>query len=441
MVLLITAVFDETLTNSTNFSCKISVQKWLFNSDTICTVENLNITKDDEKLNYVDSDEIKDTYFKKVIIKESSLLNFPIDIFKEYPRIFILEISSTQIMEIKENSFNNSKGLYICDLSNNKLKILKNQTFIGATHLNILNLNYNKISEIQIGAFTKLSSLSELKLSFNELKSIDSNLFSDLLELNYLHLDNNQIEVIEATTFLKNVELRDLKLNNNFVKALAPETIPLNLKSLNIGSNELIELENYGNVELLTVEKNQLKKLFIQENVRILKAGHNQINSIFFPESSKLFQLHLSNNSLSDIQNITELPVLQYLDISFNKINLTNISFSSNLIYLNLSSTNLNSISESHFVKVKRRLNTLDLSFNNLTTFDLYTPFWFKLKKLFLKGNKLNEINFMKMKNSYPRLDKIYISSSHWNCKDLGKLMEDFGSVIDNSGESNLCVN
>lgn len=441
MVLLITALFDETLTNSTNFSCKISVQKWLVNEDTFCTVENLNITKDDEKINYVDSDDIKDTYFKKVIIKESSLFNFPIEIFKEYPRIFILEISSSEIMEIKENSFNNSKGLYICDLSHNKLTILKNQTFIGATHLNILNLNYNQISDIQIGAFSKLSSLSELKLSFNKLKSIDSNLFSDLLELNYLQLDNNQIEVIEPTTFLKNIELRDLKLNNNFVKALASDTIPSNLKSLNIGNNQLTELDDYGNVELLTVEKNQLNKLFVQENLRILKAGHNQINSMTFSESSKLFQLHLPNNSLSDIQNITELPVLQYLDISFNKMNLTNITFSSNLIYLNLSYTNLNTINESHFVKVKRRLNTLDLSFNNLTTFDLYTPFWFKLKKIFLKGNKLNEINFTKIKNSYPRLEKIYISSSSWNCKDLGKLMEEFGSIINSSEVIDSCIN
>lgn len=440
MVLLITAVIHGIQTNSTNFKCEISVQKWLFNEDTICTVENLNITKDDEKLNYVDSDEVKDTYFKKVIIKESSLLNFPIDIFKEYPRIFILEISSSEIMEIKENSFNNSKGLYICDLSRNKLETLKNLTFVGATHLNILNLNYNKISEIQVGAFSKLSSLSELKLSFNKLKTIDPSLFSDLLELNYLHLDNNQIEVIEPTTFLKNNELRDLKLNDNFIKALVPDTIPTNLKSLNIGNNHLTSLENYGNVELLTVEKNFLKKITVKENLRILKAGHNQINLMMFAESSKLFQLHLTNNSLTDIQNITDLPVLQYLDISFNKVNLTNISFSSNLIYLNISHSNLDSINESHFVKVKRRLSTLDLSYNNLTSFDLYTPFWFKLKKLFLKGNKLDGINYTKMINSYPKLEKIYISSSYWSCKDLGKVMEEFGSIIDNSGVNTSCI-
>lgn len=448
LILLITATINEILTtNSTNFSCKISVQKWLFNEDTICTVENLNITRNDEKLNYVDSDVIKDTYFKKLIIKESTLLNFPNEIFMEYPRIFILEIGSTGIMEINENSFNNSKGLYICDLSHNKIEILKAQTFIGAIHLNILNLNNNRISEIQIGAFSKLSSLSELKLSFNKLKTIDKNLFSDLLELDYLQLDNNQIEVIESMTFHQNTELRDLKLNNNFIKALLPETIPANLKSLNLGYNQLIELENYGNVELLTVEMNCLKKLFIQENLRILKAGNNQIKSMIFPESSKLFQLHLTNNSLTDIKNITDLPVLQYLDISFNKINLTNITFSSNLIFLNLSYSNLYQIYESHFVKVKRRLNTLDLSFNNFTSFDLLTPFWFKLKKLFLNGNKISEIDFTKMKNSYPKLEKLYISSSHWSCKSLGKMMEEFGStVIVNSGleaniDSSFCIN
>lgn len=65
------------------------------------------------------------------------------------------------------------------------------------------------------------------------------------------------------------------------------------------------------------VHNSALKKLFIPMGVKSINAGENQITSINAHPNNRLIRLDLSDNNLSSVANIT-LPFVTYIDVINN---------------------------------------------------------------------------------------------------------------------------
>ncbi|XP_050511874.1 toll-like receptor 3 [Diabrotica virgifera virgifera] len=154
-------------------------------------------------------------------------------------------------------------------------------------------------------------------------------------------------------------------------------------QTLTILSSNLSEIPNSPFVNIKNISKLVLKHL------DIFKLSSDAFNEL------SLVEINLSNNRLSEI-NLTVfnwLANLEILDLSFNQIStIKNYSFGGviNLKTLNLSHNNLLTFSYKVFNPKMHPMDTLDLSFNEITHFTVDIKI--KMKSLFLNNNELKEI-------------------------------------------------
>ena len=213
-----------------------------------------------------------------------------------------------------------------------------------------LVVDNNQIDTIEDESFKDLINLKILSIQNNKLKRISKKTFVNLINLIYLYIDNNQIDNIEDNSFKELINLDTLRIKNNKLKSISNKTFAnlTNLKYLNIYNNQIDTLEDDSFIDL-----NSLHELKLQKN---------SISKIQFG----LFNLNLSNScyvylSYNKLVEIELWPLflknLEYVDLRYNKIN----KFTNKFGWFFANSSNL---------KVKNRNAVVDLSHNNITSFD-----------------------------------------------------------------------
>ena len=260
-------------------------------------------------------------------------------------------------------------------------------------HLTKFSISHNaitdKAADLLAGILSQNVGLKELDLSYNCLKSSGASIvckgMSRLTKLTKLNISNNNISSEAAhdiaAVLSQNKSLEELNLSFNNLGASGAVPIFFSIKSftslikLNVGSvNFAVE-----NVPVLTILNNNinLKELDLSyNNIQAVGAEQIFLNAV----SLSLNKLNISHNNITD-QGANDLSTfisqnteLKELDLSHNnlqaagavKICRTNIS---KLIKLNISHNNIsNKASDdiASFLSHNKKLQLLDLSYNNL---------------------------------------------------------------------------
>lgn len=345
-----------------------------------CFVENLTETSPGAEFSYIKNNGNKLIYL--MTFRDCDLYEFPKDLFT-FNTIFLLNISNSGLQSIGDKKFKKAENLHALYASNNSIGELKSDTFAGASWLFELNLSKNKIKKIHKDTFKGLSILRLVNLSNNEISSIAPGTFSRNRELYYVGLENNQlVEYNEYSISLKRIHLDD----------------------------------------------NLLDKLFIGSHIANISASNNQITTIVAPNWSEIWRLILSNNSISDIENISTLTNLTNLDLSQNNItDLNPLVLLENLEILNLKNVEFDAENFEIFFNLTNLIE-IDLSSNELENFDLNDFFYLqqRLKKLLLNENNLTEINYKDIKTILPSIEVIEIYENNWNCTYLKPMLDYF---------------
>jgi len=235
---------------------------------------------------------------------------------------YVENLSGKKLTQIPSDSF--KKSLKSIDLSCNSIRKIQQNDFKNCPMVKQLKLYSNKI--IKINGLNNLTKLEELQLQFNYLFSIGKTL-ADLKNLKTLRIDSNRIQSIltQEVCVLSNLSFLDVSSNLlhniDFVKVLT------NLQQLHCTHNQLTNISNLKlkHLEEIDLSFNAIETISgmkMLPKLKILKLQNNNLSTLTNAGSVKSLQeLHLDDNNICSIKNITEqFPNLEILHISANAI-------------------------------------------------------------------------------------------------------------------------
>jgi Leucine-rich repeat (LRR) protein len=347
----------------------------------------------------------------EMYLSENKLKKIERGTFAGLTRLQKLYLDENQLEQIEENSFSYLNALKELNLQSNMIKMVRNEMFFDNSNLEILHLYKNSIEDIETIPFNTLYSLKRMYLFSNKIKSINFGNFIHQQNLEELRLEKNEIYTFKSNTFIGLKNLLFLDLSANKIKQLVNDGFHglISVSKLLLSLNDIYQIEanaftHLNNLVHLNLDSNQIMSL---KNVRFntlldeLSLRFNLLSNLNEIKSTSLKDLRVSNNRFQEINSISHLPSLEYLDLSQNcliKIKLDSFSSLNKLKYLNLSLNKLNLESDTSNVSYFRgqsHLETLDISFNDIQYLDTNLTFehLISLKTLNISKNKLKLIN------------------------------------------------
>lgn len=321
-----------------------------------------------------------------LFIKDSHFNLFP-HVFEYYPKLQSVDVTNAGIQHIESTTFDLATNLTHLDMEGSNMSTLGNNLFSHASNLTTIDMCKSSIVTIEKHAFQGLSNLKNLDLSENLIGKLDAAVFQPLSLLETVRLSNNKIEILDADLFTHNTKLKWAYFDNNNIIAVQENSFVLcRLKSLDLGSNKLqdVDVTTLKYLMDLNVANNLLQTLKIPPTVENMHAENNRIAVINSDENNRLLRLYLStNNFANNLRNLTNLDKLKVLDLSNN--HMRNIEFS-------------------------------DLK---------HLP---QLEELKLWGNKLSEFKVEAVIANLPTLKMIELSTIHWSDSFVKQLENDLKS-------------
>ena len=292
------------------------------------------------------------------------------------------------------------------------------------THTYVSLLDCKKQFEV-IKEFKENEYFSEimdlLKMAYEEYPNSNlyetiNNAFSFISQKKYNNNDLNNDILIEAKRMLKiRISSQILENKNNINEIIEIQIIRQNFHNL----NELCQFE-FPNLKLLNLSENNIDdisplKNLISPNLEGLVLLKNKINDknikyIKDFQFQKLKTLNFFNNNFTNYQIFDEIKVFK---------NLTLLYIGSNRFQEDISHININTI-KYNFYNLKTLGVTKGVFTNN--TIELLTYFKFpKLTTLYLSGNNLNSLSFVKNIDC-PELKEIWLKDN--DLKDFEELLK-----------------
>lgn len=317
------------------------------NKKATCTISNLNVNHM-RLVRFTHSDD--DVKMHKVIFKNASLPEIPVDIFHKYPNLHTLSMDNCSLNEFKKLTFKHAKKLVHLNLPNNNARRLTDAVFIHSFGLKSINLSFNRIIDMDRHAFKNLTNLEKLFLSHNNIKRLDEYLFNPLTNLTIINLESNNIEIINRHLFQFNGKLKGIFLNKNKIILIEDHSFVhlKHLKFLNL-SNNLLRDFNTRNISVhnFSINNNQLRKLHLRKHFVKVFARNNTISRVTCDSSAlsaeseyKMTELVLEENSIQSFGNECweKMKNLEVLNLARNEMANFNLT-------VNLNSASLHTIS------------------------------------------------------------------------------------------------
>ena len=296
-------------------------------------------------------------------------------------------------------------------------KIINLNALTGAKNIKSLDLSYTDLNDIR--ALLYMPNLERLNLTGTKISEKDLNKLSSLKNLKSItlsNLDMNDLKIISKN--FPNIEELDISNNKN-IKNISEIANLKNLKSLRASNIGITNLKDIGNLiqlssidlsnnDLSDVDENDIQNLINLTSISSLDLSNTHIkdsilNKYFDSISNQnlLTKLTIRNNYnrnviggcekinvIDNIQNLSKLTNLTYLDLHGNGCNDTNVSqkgLTSSLYFSNMKNLQYLDIS-----------NTPAKDLSNLTYSYLRN-----LKTLILVDNQGNGISLSKEQCSY----------------------------------------
>lgn len=211
-------------------------------------------------------------------------------------KIHFIDLNYNRIEELQENVLNKLESLEVLEFNNNLLR----------------NIHQNALKHVK-------NSLKEVKLSNNELSQMTKNdlssVFEDLIKLDTLKLANNSLNEMPDFSGIRNLE--DLDFSFNLLTDINENDLPPSLTTLHLKQNRLSTFESkwFSNLP-------HLKLLDMSNNI-IKTADEGSSNSL-----QNLISLKLEFNDFKHVPSklLANLPNLEELNLSYQKLNLSEIS-------------------------------------------------------------------------------------------------------------------
>lgn len=344
-----------------------------------------------------------------------NISSIPYGLFEQFTNLRTLNFQSSGISSIEMNDFHGAYWLNTLDMSRNTIQKLSKHAFSLASSLQTIDLSWNNINEIATETFESNNALQYVILHNNKIKLFDCMLGNNIQTL---ELQQNQLNIFRPNSTAHGSKII---LNNNNLTSLAGAMIN-NAAVLDVSDNPLILTEIVTNATILGMTNTSSTLCYIGQLLVMLDSSNSQITNVIVSNTSVLRELHLANNKLTSIANLTSLSSLYYLDISFNTITDINLQTFSNMTQLKtlkLKNSGIFAVNYGTFTH-QANLEELDLSYNHLKHFNMKVlSFLFKLSTLYVDGNDLTSLDMCDLKHVLPQLERIGISDNQFNCSHL----------------------
>ena len=384
---------------------------WITYNNAISNKEHFVVCSEEESINLhglglekIPKDLVKSQTIQSISLHNNNIQKIPIDAFEEVPLLKCLNLAYNYIsfdkLEIKHD---NLKTLIIdfqvtpetndvTTLSEAKINCPNVDTLSwrGITHEfrllwikmfpKLKNIYLSDSHYIQFVNETAISYLPNLRSLYLERNSISKFVMDNFGNIEILYLNDNPLEEFWINPIRQ--RLRILSLSNCSIYNM-PELNIRSLESLDLSHNRigtittsafqyivLLENLNLDNNQLITIPP-----IDRSNNLKTLSLNYNYISNITgIVRSSSLKTLNLRGNEIENIDAMEfwNLKMLEYLDISHNK---------------------LKSLSPK-WHKGMNRLKYLNLQYNNFINIEYMSIFHISyLKELYIKNNNITYID------------------------------------------------
>ncbi|XP_030834554.1 slit homolog 3 protein-like [Strongylocentrotus purpuratus] len=288
--------------------------------------------------------------------------------------------------------FHNLTSLQELYLVSNNIRSLGSNLKAHAPKLKLLLLDHNRITFVQGDHFPE--ELESLGLSFNRMTSIDGGSLSGLLQLQKVDLTGNLISQISSGSFLL-PGLKTVILNENRIREIFKDTFNPELDKLHLNSNRLSGLGNISGIP-------SLKGLYVSYQREVIKLQE-------IPLLENLIELTITVESSPDLADgiariLTKMPRLQILSVVEGKMDYTAIgAYFINISILEEYNDNSNRVYPTQLINLRYQESGL---------VELPQVFAPSMIVLYVPGNLLVELKLKDLTKLYPRLHTIDLSNN-----------------------------
>ena len=342
-------------------------------TETVISIINKTYTEMETDLNAVGNKSNATT----LSIIHSPIIEIKVTVLNDFKNLVDLNLSKCIICRFEHGVFDNLKRLKSINLSNNVISLIEDKLFEENRQLETIILKNNLLDSFSKMAFSHSKHLDTLDLSYNHIFVVKKYCLN-CAQLKKFYLNNNQIRHVMRSAFYHIPNLMCLALDNNQIDYLEWEIFDnsKNLRHLSLNNNQITQLDDHMFHELP-----QLTKLFLKNNLLAQK-----IDGVLFFLNSKLTDLDLSDNRITNIEKLTFA----------NCINLKTLHLKVTGKFTVMSIDHLKSLSK------------FELYYEPRETFSLRRSFWIKLlnkdqltvlKLIIQKIELISLCNFAPLKN------------------------------------------
>jgi Leucine-rich repeat (LRR) protein len=339
----------------------------------------------------------------KLSLQQNQLGRVPTSALSPLLSLQDLDLSANQITQLPASSFSGSVSLQSIVMDSNPLQNNVDPRAFSDVTLTLRSLSFLscQLVDRSLDAIKPLGQLTMLNLRQNSLINLPIDLFTHTNQLHYLILDANRLTTISRAIFT-NISLITLDLRDNPLTNLPSDTFS------SLTSLEELSLEGATSLRLTP-------DMFVQQkrSLKVLNLDRSGVGDSVWPAIAPLSVLEtltLTSTSLSSIP-----------DFAFQ--------FNSRLQTIDLSSNQINSISQLTLVGLENSLVSLKLNRNPFSTLDRCLFHLFKYvdyTKLGLTGIRLQcDCSLRWLFQKTQLLDPFKQSALRWNCSN-GKLLTQF---------------
>lgn len=260
-------------------------------------------------------------------------------------------------------TFSKFKKLTWLDVSDNRISHVT-VNFLPAQIIT-LNLSDNLLTKVPVNIFGRLHQLRSILLknnlitSLENIEQIDTNVALERFDVSF-----NAIEYLPMTFFTENSTIKVLLFEKNLLKTIQNYAfVNTSATRISFAFNDIDAVERHAfdgleqSLEYLDFESNKLTT--IPQAVLALK----QLNYLFLP-----------SNRISDIDQLPKsLRALSLAGNNLTTIPVNGLRHCINLIYLNIGYNSIVDLSENMFIEWGKRIETLFLRNNKITTLKIDT--------------------------------------------------------------------
>ncbi|XP_031332147.1 leucine-rich repeats and immunoglobulin-like domains protein 3 [Photinus pyralis] len=311
------------------------------------------------------------------IFEHSRIPTLFVSFFNNFPLVTSVKMSSTDIEQILPGAFNGLSTLQVLQLDSNRLTQITKGTLNHLSSLVILDMSNNHIDFIENDAFLGLEHLERLNLSHNALTSFSLEPFWYSKFIRSVDVSHNLV----VRTHSRKTSVRDLHPISTF-----PVWSFFDRNSSEINNQFELNL-SYNNISFVNSSH-------IPPTVSIINLDNNKVCKLTELRSLTVLRLSLHHNNVS---NITVSPLLEYLDLSWNvfsKFQRNQFHDSKNLLTLHLGNNLIGTLDDTIFANtVKMRILSLDNNKLNHIPLGCFSSLS-KLVSLNISGNQITSFEY-----------------------------------------------